>query len=93
MLLGARAFFPFKNGCSPLNYSGNSGVNVGSYWETPGLGHPVLEALSVVRTKVDAEVARDIAVTLFQIGLVTAEREVNNQHPTLTLHVLCMFCV
>ena len=27
--------FPFKIGCLPLNYSGNPGVNVESYWETP----------------------------------------------------------
>ena len=30
--------FPFNTGCSPLNYSDNPGVNVGSHWETLGVG-------------------------------------------------------
>jgi hypothetical protein len=35
--LGEQAF-PFKIGCLPRSYSGNPGVNVDSYWETPGPG-------------------------------------------------------
>jgi hypothetical protein len=32
-----RGHFPSKTGCLPLNHSGNPGVNVDSYWETPAV--------------------------------------------------------